>query len=323
MKNDNNDKIAIDIKLQNYYNLSILDLLTLQILLNQVKPVKRHSLYLEVNSLLLNKEKKLLLNQSSIDKSIKDFTKIDKEIKSISTSSFYNNLVNLEKKGLIKFIRKKNKVKEVEKTEITLNFIKIIFHSLLETFIPNLYKFPKGSAMLIKEKYNLVDLDPGLIIYVDEFHEFGLDFFLKVSENMTILTEKSFYKYALKGIDKFTFTHVENGLIREPEGFFNGIYLGRFRKDIDFFGLTAKDLIKEAIRVLKPGGYITISTYLFVEPINHIFIDGLINIYNELNINYIFTEEELRGLLEPNGINDIEFLKFQGYLITIGSKLKN
>lgn len=311
----------LDVKLKNYFDLSILDLLTLEILLNQVGPIKRHSLYLEVNNFLLNRKDSVLLKDNSLNENLEDLiNKSAREIKAISTSSFYNNLMHLEKKGLLKFIVKNKKVKAVEKTGITFYIIKVIFNNLMQSIISNVYKLPEESANFIKEKYNLNNLDPGLLILADEFQDFELDDIYEMSRNLTILTDKPRYKNLFKAFDNVTYTSIQNGVIREPEGFFNGIYIGRIQKNTDLYGLTTSDLIKEAIRVLCPGGFIVLSTVSPVESIDHLYGNVLLNIYNELNANFIFTEKDIRNLFEPNGISEIHFLNFHGYFITIAIK---
>jgi DNA-binding PadR family transcriptional regulator len=65
-------------------DLSILDLITLELLIKKREPVVRYSLYVEVEEFF-------------------------KESKEIPSSSFYNNLLNLEKKGFIAFSSSKNK----------------------------------------------------------------------------------------------------------------------------------------------------------------------------------------------------------------------
>lgn len=59
-------------------DISIVEMITLQILLRYSKPVIRYVLYIEVNQFL-------------------------KEKKKLSTSSFYNNLANLERRGYVFF----------------------------------------------------------------------------------------------------------------------------------------------------------------------------------------------------------------------------
>jgi len=317
---NNKDKI-LDFHLKNYFDLSILDLLTLEILLNQKGPIKRHSLYKEVNHFILYREDRILLKSPSLNGNLMNLiNKNIKEIKAISTSSFYNNLNQLEKKGLLKYTIKNKKIKTVEKTGITFYLIKTIFYNLLQTIISNVSTIPEGAANFIREKYKLDDFDSLLLILIDEFQEIESEYIFRRTKNLTILTNKPRYKNIFKSNNNLTFTHIEKGIIREPEDFFSGIYVGRFQKNMNFHDISLDNLVKEAIRVLKPRGYIIFSTPLIVEPIDNLIIDVLINFYNELNSNLIFKENELRNILESNGINDIHFFNYSGNLITIGFK---
>ena len=101
-------------------NLSIVELIMLQILLRHGRPVIRHNLYNEVSQFLKSEKKKVAnsINFKHLTPSGQKFYKFLQSKKKFSSSSLYYSLDNLEKKGLVKYNRiDKERVESVEATE--------------------------------------------------------------------------------------------------------------------------------------------------------------------------------------------------------------
>ena len=125
-----------DINAESYTNIgdfasfSIVEIITLQTLLRHTEPIKRYALYLEINQLVHP-----LVYNSKISESEKEYEKfLQKSM--ISTSSFYNSLNTLNKKGLINFNKsKKGKVDTIEATEVTNVALKAIRQFFLRIMV--------------------------------------------------------------------------------------------------------------------------------------------------------------------------------------------
>ena len=91
-------------------NLSLFEIIILQLLLQHSKSVVRHALYLEVNQFLQNEEFKKKKINSDITGSEASYYSFLRNQKMRSTSSFYNSLDNLNKLGFVTYV-KNEKVK--------------------------------------------------------------------------------------------------------------------------------------------------------------------------------------------------------------------
>ena len=135
MTEPNENSILMDsISIKHIVNLSIVDMLMLQLLLKHEKPVVRHILYNEISQ-FLTREKQKVVKSIKFDKSspgAAEFKKLLEIDKKFSTSSFYNSLKNLEGKGLVKSNKnERDKVVSVEATQYTEILINTISKHVL------------------------------------------------------------------------------------------------------------------------------------------------------------------------------------------------
>ena len=98
-----------EIKIGNLSNLNMIEIIALKVLLEYPKPIKRYTLYVIVNDFLRSE----IATSASIPRAtdlVKKLLKSSEKRKKVmlSSSSFYNSLLNLEKRGLISFNLKTN-----------------------------------------------------------------------------------------------------------------------------------------------------------------------------------------------------------------------
>ena len=110
------------ISLKHIVNLSIVDMIMLQLLLKHEKPVVRHILYNEISHFLTREKQKVVKSIKFDNRSpgAVEFKELLDNDKKFSTSSFYNSLKNLEGKGLVKSNKdENNKIISIEATQYT------------------------------------------------------------------------------------------------------------------------------------------------------------------------------------------------------------
>ncbi|MHA1508214.1 MAG: hypothetical protein ACTSO6_05860, partial [Promethearchaeota archaeon] len=155
-------------------NLSIVDMVMLQLLMKHTKPVVRHNLYNEISQFLTKEKQKVaeITNFNDVPAGAKKFKKFIQTNKIFSSSSLYYSLDNLEKKGLVKFnYDKKDRVESVEATQYTEILINTILKHIIEfglieaeqsKFLPEIIK------EVVEEKVlsDLEDKKFGTMLYI-------------------------------------------------------------------------------------------------------------------------------------------------------------
>ena len=67
-----------------------------------------------------------------------------------------------------------------------------------------------------------------------------------------------------------------------------------YKQDPKFYNLPREKLLKEIVRVTKPGGYIGLVAMADVPLTNNIYANELINIYRMAVGNRIFSDDQLK-----------------------------
>ncbi len=274
-------------------DLSILDLITLQLLLRKQKPVIRYSLYVEVREFF-------------------------KDIKDIPSSSFYNVLKKLRKRGFIIFRHNENKKKKIEATPSAEAAIKSVNSYFMSALVHN---SNVGNEQILKEM-GVSNWGKILILSMSDFMNLDLfPFLIEHSDKIYIVTKESVFKDLCKiGIKNIELSKIENGVIREPDNFFDASSIPFYFKKPRNYGTTRIELLKELVRVTKPRGLVVIASRAKPPKTNNFFANEAIRIYSETIRDRIFTEQELRQDMEEAGLVEIKTLEHQGIVAAIGKK---
>jgi hypothetical protein len=308
-------------------HLSIVELIMLQILLRHGRAVIRHNLYNEVSQFLESEKKKVAssINFKDLTPSGQKFYKFIQSKKRFSSSSLYNNLENLEKKGLVKFNRINEKVESVEATEYTemlnTNVLKYIIKTGLllveqNRLLPEIIK--KIGELIGSKKYGTM-----LFIWFDNFINYeSINISSSITDNLFILSKKEVFdtieKYGIKNIQH---TSLFNDTIRESDNFFDAVVIPYHYRNANLYSMNKKTILEEAIRITKNDGKVIIHSFIDFPKIEHPFFNIFLRQVKEVYTEVIFyTEEEFRKELVDAGAKNIEIIEEKGHLYGIGKK---
>lgn len=326
---DINEKLQIEgISIKDIGNLSIVELLVLQKLLRHGKPVVRHILYNEISQFLIREQKIVAdsINLNDLPDSAQKFHRFLKSKKKFSSSSFYYSLDNLESKGLVKFnYDDKNRVETVEATRYT----EILNNTVLKHIIKNGLLVPEQDnflTIILKEAIRLIDPKKyGTLLFI-WFRDFidaeHVKEFSTVTDNLFILSKKITFDNAVKyGLDNVQYSALFNNTIRESDNFFDAVIVPHHFEDVKIGGITKKNILKEAFRVVNSSGVVIIHGFIPIPNINHgilnIFVKWVKEIYRGVNF---YTEEEFKKELVDAGAKTAEAFVYKGHLFGIGRK---
>ncbi|MHA2006031.1 MAG: hypothetical protein ACXABO_00855 [Promethearchaeota archaeon] len=331
MTDANNTSIVDGITIKSIGNLSIVELLMLQRLLRHGRPVVRHVLYNEISRFLQAEQTRVAasINLTDLPENAQKFTKFLKSKKKFSSSSFYNSLVNLQNKGLVKFnYENNNENNKVESVEAT-RFTELLNNTVLKHIIRSGLLVPAQDKFLteiVKDAIKLIEnrkFNTLLYIWFRDFikAEF-IDTLSTITENLFILSKKETFENAIKfGVKNIQRTAIFNDTIRESDNFFNAVIMPYHYKDESSLGITKQQVLKEAFRITKSNGVVIIHGFVPIPNIDHgilnIFIKWAKEIYKGLAF---YTEEELKKELLNAGANKMETFVYKGHLFGVGRK---
>jgi len=306
-------------KIQGFADLSILELITLQLLSRYKEPIVRHSLFLEVQQFFQKGQDTNLKTDLSVSTSEQKFREFIQNMHPISTSSFYNNLNNLAKKGLLSFKDEGNN-RLIEANELTNLAEKVIFQHFFVTRMPF-----EGDAMIesgveIFKTIGKEKFESFLLIWL--YDNTDLPFFkllTTLTDYLFILCDEELYKNIVnKSIDTIKYTKVFNELIREPDDVFECAFITYIDKKSGLFGINRFNLLKEAIRVTNKGGFVIIFNYTELPLTKNNVTNNLIQIYNTTNKFQISNKKQLEEDMRKAGLNKITILEVKGFIFGIG-----
>jgi len=297
--------------INDFTNLSLLEVITLQMLQRHTKSVVRHTLYLEVNHFLETEEYKAKLAQGKISGSEAKYLEFLKEQKKISTSSFYNNLQNLESQGLLSFVKnKKGKVIAVKSNENTPEALKTIETHFLRTSMGLNYEdLLKGAQKLLKliGKNNFTSI---LLIWLYEYVDNVLFKFLSsISESCFIVCYEELYNNSIKNnFPNFIYSEIYKDQIREPDNAFDLVVFMFMYVDKSIIGLTREEFLAEAVRVTEEGGNVVLANLAELPLTENKRTNELIRRYNNANQHQISNAQEFEDHFSGLDIKNYEII---------------
>jgi len=334
MSDQNEDKTPIDsFSIKDIVNLSIVDMVMLQLLMKHTKPVVRHNLYNEISQFLTKEKQKVaeITNFNDVPAGSKKFKNFIQTNKIFSSSSLYYSLDNLEKKGLVKFnYDKKDRVESVEATQYTEILINTILKHIIEfglieaeqsKFLPEIIKEVVEEEVLS----DLEDKKFGTMLYI-WFSNFinvkCINIFSTLTKNLFILSNKEAFENIYKlGLENVQNTSLFSNTIRESDNFFDGVFVPYHFRNTNFKDVSKESILSEAFRIVKENGVVIIHSYTNVPDIDHAFL----NIFTRW-VKYIYTdiefysEEGFKDELLKAGAKEAQVFVYKGHLFGIGRK---
>lgn len=302
-------------------SLSVFEVVILEVLLRHAEPVVRYTLYLEINHFFQMEEynKKIFTEQASSSEILYfDFLK---DYKKTSTSSFYNSLDNLEKSGLISYVRNdKDKVESVEKNEKTAEAVELLKNHFFRFGLTADYNsLTKGSSIVLK-KVEKESFDSILFIwlytYVDEV---VFNLLTKISKSVYIICDKNLYETQIKDkYPNFTDTSIKNKKIFAPEGIVDLTVYLYIDVDVSVLGISRRALLKEAVRVTEKGAHIILVNYKKLEIPQDSAERRIIKMFNEANKQKVSDVEEFKKDLIEASLKEIEIITEGSYIFGLG-----
>ncbi len=312
-----NDKF--NYKIQEFADLSILELVTLQLLSRHQEPIVRHSLFLEVQQFFLKDQNNNLKADISISDSEQKFINFTQNRNPISTSSFYNNLNNLAKKGLLSF-KDSGNIRLIEANELTKLVENVVFQHFFRTRMPFEVDSMIESSTEILKTIGKAKFDSFLLIWL--YDNADLPFFrllTSATDYLFILCNEELFNSTINNsVDNIKYTKVFNGLIREPDDVFEFTFISYIDKKSGFFGINRSILLKEAIRVTKKGGHVVLTNYSELPLTENYVTNNLIQIYNTINKYQISNKKQLEEDMRKAGLDRITILEVKGFIFGIG-----
>jgi Fe2+ or Zn2+ uptake regulation protein len=334
MSKSNEETNLMDIiSIKHIVNLSIVDMVMLQLLLKHEKPVVRHILYNEISHFLTREKQKVVKlikvdNRSPGAKEFKDLLNRDQKF---STSSFYNSLKNLEGKGLVKSNKdERNKVISVEATqytEILINTISkhVIRFGLIEAennrnLSEIIKEVIKNEILKLREKKRF-----GTALYIsfgDFINAKCIKVLFKATDNLFLLLKEELFENISKiGLENIQNTSIFNNTIREPDNFFDTVIIPYHFKSNEMKDLTKETILREAFRIIKEDGVVLIHGYTELPDIEHalinIFIKWVKSVYTDIETS---SEQNFKDELLKAGAREVKVFMYKGHLFGIAKK---
>jgi hypothetical protein len=327
------NKFMDTISIRHIVNLSIVDMIMLQLLLKHEKPVVRHILYNEI-SYFLKREKQKVAKSIKFDNrspGAKEFKELLVKDKKFSTSSFYNSLKNLEGKGLVKSNKDvNNKISSVEATpytEVLINTISkhVIRFGLIETEknknLPDIMKEVIENEILNPKEKKKV----GTALYVSFDNYINakcIKNLFKTTDNLFLLLRKELIeKISNIGLENIKSTSIFNNTIREPDNFFNIVIIPYHFKSSGIENISKETILKEAFRIIKDDGVVLIHGYTELPDIEHallnVFINWVKTVYTDTETS---SEARFKELLLSTGASQAKVFVYKGHLFGLGRR---
>lgn len=310
----------------NFLDFSLLDGIILTLLLHHKEPIKRYNLFLEVNQLLQHStfnrfNKALSKNLNIIIGSHENLN--FKE--SVSSSSFYNRLLKLNNRLLVKLNKNKNgKILTIEKTPFTKFAINLLYQSFTSTMIYSKKFTQKSINYLVK----IVNYKPEKILICGAYDylyasTWNTQLMFNYSDNIYFITEKERDDVYFKaiGFKDLKFSTIDNLKIGEPDEIFDFAHIPNYSKNLNLRGLSRIDLMKELVRVTKRNCAIVVTCFSEIESIPNFYANTVLSQLKKTISSMTFTHDELKQDLKMIDLVKIETIDYKGKLIGIGWKV--
>ena len=312
----------ITYSIADFIDLSLVEVLTLQLLLRHTEPIVRHTLYLEVTQFLKSERTSFdALNSPNLSLSEKRYLQFLKNKKKLSTSSFYNNLKILEKMGLVSCkYNAKGKVEAIEKTDLTGPFMNVTLQHFINFGVKTEESIMRSMKKVIFEKIKKTSFENILVIWLNEFFDIEIiRVAYEVAETLFLLSRNDFSKDLINsGLENVTSSSIYNRKIREPNEVFDIVFFPFYFKDSKVFNLDRVDLLKEAARVTKKKGAVIITAQGKLPKVEGRIATTILELYEKAHHHTIYEIDELEKDYNEAGFSKWEVFEHEGDIIGIG-----
>jgi len=307
----------------------LVEIITLNSLLEYGKPIVRYTLYVIVNELIQSRKINLekLPNKNLNDyenRLLKYVRKKEKNGSNLSTSSFYNNLSNLEKRGLIKFnLNHKGRIDTIEPTPLARSVIKTLLQFFMDsTVIPDFVKFDEELTNEIIKRSKKTHLDNLMGVWLSEYIHLRLvNWFKTLADEVFVLSRKNNYDdYSKTDLEDVRISEVYNKKIREPNNIIEMVAIPNYKKTTHFYGMDRLEVLTELYRIIREDGMIVLVAKAPFPLTQDIAADEILQIYKESISNLIFSKEKILKDLESTGFTNNEIFDYKGMIVALGKK---
>lgn len=249
---------------------------------------------------------------------------INSQLKStkVSRSSFYNSLDKLKNKGFV--IIEDNlhgkgstvKATELAKEAIQTANIFSIWNNI------DLKKITLELLDNIKPKLNVSEIHSQLIVSCDNFASIEIIQILTQNYRSYLLSDSETYDtYLSHGLANIPQSRFEDDFIREPDNIFDQCIVYKYHHASYIFKHAIIDILKEIIRVVKPGGHIILLSFDNLPQTNNFILESIMEELLPTEILHSTNETTLEEDLSESGIlpENIRIENHRGYLIAIGT----
>ncbi|MBN1801013.1 MAG: hypothetical protein JW891_05860 [Candidatus Lokiarchaeota archaeon] len=313
--------------ISDFADLSIAEVIILEFLARYTNSVIRHELFTQVRQFIEYQEDFTplrRLNKESEEK--RKFYNYVQKSKTYGTSSFYNSLKNLEKRGLLKFNHEENKKRpQIEPTLFTNYIPKLLMKFLINNLVlnekSNKMKPQAGLFLDVMHEFKKSGkLSPSkrvLSIWFSEFIVFSI--IEQIAEHVDMLyilpKNESKVDISLLSKEKIKLSKLDNRKIYAPENEFDAVIVPVYKKNPKFFGMDRIELLEEIKRVTKPKGLICLISMADLPLTENQYANELIKLYKVLINNRLFTHEEMESDLVNGGLMEVKISEKDGLLI--------
>ncbi|MCY3412790.1 MAG: hypothetical protein INQ03_14225 [Candidatus Heimdallarchaeota archaeon] len=273
-------------------DLSIQEIITLQILARQPEPLKRYHLYLEVMQFFDHQKK-------------------------ISTSSFYNSLNNMETMGIVQYnLKDKKKIDTV----IILDKGRFLMQSMLNYIISSSFSMEKIEVNFIAEierRLQAPTLGEVLVIDTSRYVEVQLLQYLASRANTVTVVSLDDYEqdFSQLHLPKFYQTECRAGKIREPDMSYDHIIIPVFTKAPLSGVMSSKELMQEVNRLLKSQGVLITTSFSKFPNTANAFANQILNRFQSILSERVMAADDVQQEFSEITRSKTDIFDVEGMLI--------
>ena len=289
------------------HDLSFIELLTINYLTNINRKILRFELYKAINRLLY-------------------------PMKKLSTGSFYNSLKKLAKRGFLfseTLKEKENKSSFVwltgkGKSVVGFHQYYLMQHSIISTTIADQEIIHTITQLTTKQEFESImviepdmETSPGLVTSIIPMATETLKSLGKISKRIFLLsTEILHAQYLSEGVSNINRSQIlEDGVIREPNNYFDLIIFPLYGRNIDYYGKNYVEILTETKRLLTEGGHLLVVHHESIESSESHYIYSFMNQLSTSGYYYPHLRTQTRQELLDLGFNQVTEQSVMGLVL--------
>ena len=296
---DNNEKSAkkdqkgLDLNLDDIIDLTVVELYILNFLVRIGGSAVRFAVFNELNA-------KLTKNK-------------------VSRSSFYHSLTKLKNKGFV--LIETNPVGKGSLVKASPLARAAVKRSNIFSIWSNI---DLSQIALDISKQLVFDVDKKqtqIFLSFDETPNLDtISVITSLSNSTNILVDDDIIESYRSRLLETPFSKFENDVIKEPNDYFDRGIISNYFPSSQIYGVQANDLLKEMVRVIKPGGDMIVICYNELPATNNIILDSIMgDLFNEI-VFHPANPENIKEEFENLNLEIVNELNFKGYFVIMGKK---